>query len=46
MSRDDFMNIFNETPEDLLGSNWKELIDNFLSDKYQQMFKEDICVLN
>jgi len=46
MSREDFMNIFNETPENLLGNNWKELIDNFLSDKYQQKFQGELCVLN
>ena len=46
MSREDFMNMFNETPEDLLGNNWKELLDKFLSDKYQQKIQGDLCILN
>lgn len=41
MTRDEFITLFNEKPEDLLGQNWECFVDNYLFNKYEQLIKGD-----
>jgi len=40
MTKEDFINIFNEKPEDVLGNNWENLVENYLSVKYNERREE------
>lgn len=40
MKKEDFINIFNENPEDILGNDWENRVENFLSVKYNEKREE------
>lgn len=42
MTKEDFIDIFNEKPEDVLGNNWETLVENYLSVKYNERREEEV----
>ena len=36
MTKEEFINIFNVQPEDVLGNDWELYVESFLSDKYDE----------
>ena len=42
MTKEDFINIFNEEPEDILGNDWEIHVENFLSVMYSERQEEKV----